>query len=54
MNWKFSYDKERLENKIRISIEHLPCGLLILTLYRGVYSGDLFFIVAADCDSAPL
>lgn len=53
MNWNHSYDKQRIENK-RISTEHLSCGLLNLTLYRGVYSGDLFSTVVAECDSAPL
>lgn len=53
MNWNPSYDKQRFENQI-ISTEHLSCGLLNLTLYRGVCSGDLFSIVVAECDSAPL
>lgn len=53
MDWNHSYDKQRTEKKI-ISTEHLSCGLPNLTLYRRIYSGDLFSIVVAECDSAPL
>lgn len=42
-----------IETKI-ISSEHLSGRLLNLTLHRGIYSGDLFSIAVAQCDSALL